>query len=34
MRALAKKYFERIPRGKKDAPDVVTMEVKQMARKG
>jgi predicted Zn-dependent peptidase len=31
--ALAKKYFERIPRGKKDAPDVVTMEVKQMAEK-
>jgi predicted Zn-dependent peptidase len=31
--ALAKKYFERIPRGKKDPPDVVTMEVKQMAEK-
>jgi len=30
---LAKKYFERIPRGKKDVPDVVTMEVKQMAEK-
>jgi predicted Zn-dependent peptidase len=31
--ALAKKYFERIPRGSKDAPDVVTLEVKQMAEK-
>jgi predicted Zn-dependent peptidase len=31
--ALAKKYFERIPRGPKDAPDVVTLEVKQMAEK-
>lgn len=31
--ALAKKYFERIPRGKKDPPDVATMEVKQMAEK-
>jgi predicted Zn-dependent peptidase len=31
--ALAKKYFERIPRGHKDPPDVVTMEVKQMAEK-
>jgi predicted Zn-dependent peptidase len=31
--ALAKKYFERIPRGKKDPPDVVTMEVKQLAEK-
>jgi len=31
--ALAKKYFERIPRGKKDPPDVVTMEVRQMAEK-
>jgi predicted Zn-dependent peptidase len=30
---LAKKYFDRIPRGKKDPPDVVTMEVKQMAEK-
>lgn len=29
--ASAKKYFERIPRGPKDPPDVVTMEVKQMA---
>ncbi|HTL18709.1 MAG TPA: pitrilysin family protein, partial [Patescibacteria group bacterium] len=31
--ALAAKYFERIPRGPKDAPDVVTLEVKQMAEK-
>ena len=31
--ALAEKYFERIPRGPKDAPDVVTLEVKQMAEK-
>jgi len=31
--ALAKKYFERIPRGKKEPPDVVTLEVKQMAEK-
>ena len=31
--ALAKKYFERIPRGKKDAPDVVTLEIKQAAEK-
>src|ERR1043166_3485448 len=31
--ALAKKYFERIPRGKKDAPDVVTLEIKQSAEK-
>jgi predicted Zn-dependent peptidase len=31
--ALAKKYFERIPRGPKDPPDVVTMEVKQVAEK-
>ncbi len=31
--ALAKKYFERIPRGPKDPPDVVTLEVKQMAEK-
>jgi predicted Zn-dependent peptidase len=30
---LAKKYFERIPRGAKDAPDVVTLEVKQQAEK-
>ena len=30
---LAGKYFERIPRGPKDAPDVVTLEVKQMAEK-
>src|SRR5581483_1144997 len=28
--SLAKKYFERIPRGKKDVPDVVTTEVKQL----
>jgi predicted Zn-dependent peptidase len=31
--ALAEKYFARIPRGKKDAPDVVTLEVKQPAEK-
>ena len=31
--ALAKKYFERIPRGPKDPPDVVTLEVKQVAEK-
>src|ERR1043166_6493045 len=31
--ALAKKYFERIARGKKDAPDVVTLEIKQSAEK-
>ncbi|MDB6122463.1 MAG: Peptidase domain protein [Pedosphaera sp.] len=31
--ALAKKYFERIPRGKKDAPDVRTLEVSQVAEK-
>src|SRR6201993_3820789 len=30
---LAKKYFGRIPRGAKEAPDVVTMEVKQVAEK-
>jgi predicted Zn-dependent peptidase len=30
---LAKKYFERIPHGPKDAPDVVTLEVKQVAEK-
>ena len=30
---LAKKYFERIPRGQKDPPDVVTTEVKQLAEK-
>jgi len=31
--ALAAKYFERIPRGPREAPDVVTLEVKQMAEK-
>src|SRR4051812_23977042 len=31
--ALAKSYFERIPRGPKEAPDVVTLEVKQAAEK-
>ncbi len=31
--ALASKYFERIPRGPRDAPDVVTLEVKQVAEK-
>src|SRR5205807_4538526 len=30
---LAKKYFERIPRGTRNAPDVVTLEVKQLAEK-
>jgi predicted Zn-dependent peptidase len=31
--AMARKYFERIPRGPKDPPDVVTLEVKQLAEK-
>ncbi|MEO7300549.1 MAG: pitrilysin family protein [Verrucomicrobiota bacterium] len=31
--AMAEKYFGRIPRGKKEAPDVVTLEVKQPAEK-
>jgi len=31
--ALAEKYFARIPRGPKNAPDVVTLEVKQPAEK-
>lgn len=31
--AMAARYFERIPRGPKAAPDVVTLEVKQMAEK-
>ena len=31
--ATARKYFERIPRGKKDAPDVTTLEVPQAAEK-
>lgn len=31
--AWAEKYFSRIPRGKQDAPDVVTLEVKQPAEK-
>lgn len=31
--ALVAKYFERIPRGPKTAPDVVTLEVKQAAEK-
>lgn len=30
---MATKYFARIPRGQKDAPDVVTLEVKQPAEK-
>src|SRR6267142_902683 len=30
---LAKKYFERIPRGQKNPPDVVTLEIKQVAEK-
>jgi hypothetical protein len=33
VQALAVKYFERIPRGPKNAPDVVTLEVKQIAEK-
>ena len=33
LEELAKKYFERIPRGPKTAPDVVTLEVKQVAPK-
>jgi predicted Zn-dependent peptidase len=33
LEALAKKYFERIPRGAKNPPDVVTLEVKQAAEK-
>jgi predicted Zn-dependent peptidase len=33
IEAQAKKYFERIPRGPKDPPDVVTIEVKQVAEK-
>jgi predicted Zn-dependent peptidase len=31
--ALAKQYFERIPRGPKTPPDIVTLEVKQLAEK-
>jgi predicted Zn-dependent peptidase len=31
--ALAQKYFQRIPRGAKNPPDVVTLEVKQEAEK-
>jgi predicted Zn-dependent peptidase len=31
--AMAKKYFERIPHGTKPIPDVVTLEVKQLAEK-
>jgi predicted Zn-dependent peptidase len=30
---MARKYFERIPRGKKDPPDVITVEVPQLAEK-
>jgi predicted Zn-dependent peptidase len=33
VESIAQKYFGRIPRGPKDAPDVVTLEVKQMAEK-
>ncbi len=33
VETLAKKYFERIPRGPKSPPDVVTLEVKQVAEK-
>lgn len=31
--AVAEKYFGRIPRGQKEPPDVVTLEVKQLAEK-
>jgi predicted Zn-dependent peptidase len=31
--AMAEKYFSRIPRGKKDAPEVITLETKQPAEK-
>jgi len=31
--ALVRKYFTRIPRGKQDPPDVVTLEVEQLAEK-
>jgi len=31
--AMAEKYFGRIPRGKADAPDVVTLEIKQAGEK-
>ncbi len=31
--ALAARYFDRIPRGPRDAPDVITLEVKQLAEK-
>jgi predicted Zn-dependent peptidase len=31
--AMAKQYFERISRGKKNPPDIVTLEVKQLAEK-
>lgn len=33
LEALARKYFERIPRGPKNPPDVVTLEVNQVAEK-
>jgi predicted Zn-dependent peptidase len=33
VEALARKYFQRIPHGNKPAPDVVTIEVKQVAEK-
>ncbi len=33
LEVLARKYFERIPRGPKEPPDVVTLEVKQVAEK-
>ena len=33
VESLAKKYFERIPHGKKTPPDVSTLEVKQLAEK-
>jgi len=33
LEALARKYFECIPRGRKEPPDVITLEVKQVAEK-
>jgi len=33
VRRLAEKYFGRIPRGKREVPDVVTLEVPQLAEK-
>jgi predicted Zn-dependent peptidase len=33
VKALAEKYFGRIPRGRREPPDVVTLEMQQMAEK-